>query len=96
MSTTQRALVRPMKTGDAAERLTALRRAEELRIVAAETIDEDCRVVLLRLAQSYERMAARGEVEPPVRAPRGNSPWPLKFRASGAVPMRRPVPHRTA
>jgi hypothetical protein len=95
MSSTQRPLVRPMKTGDAAERLKTLRRAEELRVIAEETIDEDTRVVLLRLAQCYERMAACGEVETPAPAPRHN-PWPLKFRVSGDGLLPRSVPRRTA
>lgn len=94
MSSTQRPLVRPLKTGDVAERAQARRRAEELRIIADETVEEDCRVVLLRLAQCYERMAACGEVEPTTAAQR-ESPWPLKFRASAAPPPRS-VPRRTA
>jgi hypothetical protein len=95
MSSTQRPLVRPLKTGDAAERLQALRRAEELKLIAEETVDEDCRVVLLRLAQSFERLAAYGTVEPPPATPGRDSPWPLKLRASGVVPLQRSVPQRT-
>lgn len=95
MSSMLRPLIRPMKTGDTAERLEARRRAEELKRIAEDTIDEDCRVVLLRLAQSYERLAVCGEVEPPAPAPRGDNPWPLKLRASHAVLLPRSVPHQT-
>ncbi len=94
MSSTQRPLVRPMKTGDAAERMKALRRADELKAIAEETIDEECRVVLLRLAQSYERLSQTGVVEP-VAEPRKESPWPLKLRATAGPSLPRSVQHRT-
>ena len=95
MSSTQRPLVRPMKTGDTAEKLLALNRAEALKAIAEETLDEDCRVVLLRLAQSFERLAECGEIEPVQTPKRRNGAWPLKLRASGVVPLQRSVPRRT-
>jgi hypothetical protein len=50
----------------------------------------------LRLAQSYDRLAEDHCVEPVHAKPRGESPWPLKFRASNSARLPRSVPHRTA
>ena len=98
MSSTQRPLVRPMKTGDAAERIEAYRRAKELRVIAEDTIDEDCRVTLLRLAQSYDHMATSNDAPPAAEdvAARPEGAWPLKLRASNAPALPRSAPRRTA
>ncbi len=51
-------LVEPLRTGTTAERTREyLARAEELRTIAEDIRDDDSRVVLLRVAASYERMA---------------------------------------
>jgi hypothetical protein len=98
MSSSQRPLVRPMKIGDAAERIEAYRRAKELRVIAEDTVDEDCRVMLLRLAQSYDHMATSDDVQPVVDevAARPEGAWPLKLRASNAQRLPRSAPRRTA
>jgi hypothetical protein len=47
-----------LESGDAAERIGLYRaRAEELRTIAEDLMVEENRRVLLRLAESYERMA---------------------------------------
>ena len=92
MNATQRPLVRPMKTGNIVERSHAYRqRAEVLRAIADEALDEDSRVTLLRLAQSYDRLAVHDGValDAAVNPPRRESGWPLRARASAAVPSPR-------
>ena len=91
MTHTQRPLIRPMKSGNIIERSHAYReRAETLRAIADEALDEDCRVTLLRLAQSYDRLAVHDGIGREAPAPQARqNPWPLKFRAPGAVPSPR-------
>jgi hypothetical protein len=53
----------PFKSGDARARIRMCRqRADELRLIADDVMDDNCRVTLLRLAQSYERMAGNVEM----------------------------------
>jgi len=43
-----------------------LERAEELRSIANDTDDEGMRAMLIRAAETYERLAARIRPEPPL------------------------------
>jgi hypothetical protein len=55
-------LITPLKAGTPAERLRKyVDRAEELRTIADDVRDDDNRIVLLRLAASYEHLAREGE-----------------------------------
>lgn len=45
-----------------------LERAEELRSMASDTNDEGVRIMLIRAAETYERLAARIRPEPPLNA----------------------------
>ena len=63
MSMSHTPYLAPFTTGDAGARVKTCRhRAEELRAIADDVTDDDCRVTLLRLAQSYERLASDVEI----------------------------------
>ncbi len=63
MSLSQIPYLAPFEPEDASARIhTCRHRAEELRTIAEDVVDDDCRLTLLRLAQSYDRMACDAEV----------------------------------